>query len=375
MVLTTSNATYITNPNPNGEDSERLFLNSVSSVYTRNQYKVHLQKYLEICGYKDLSELLSKDHIQIENELIHFIISCKEKGMKHAAIMNYVKPIVTLAKISDIMVNTKKVCRFMPPELRNRKTSGYSQSQLQKLLAIADERLTAVILLASSSGQRIGSIARLEMSSLEPIGDLFKITCYEGEPEEYTTFCSGEARRALENYFSARRIHGEPMDREGKTSKTPVIREQYDKRDQFAVAHPKHVKETAIARKLIELAETAGVRTHIQLKEGERSSSVRSAIPVCNGFRRYFCKTLLDSGLQTEKRWLLEGHNLKGQDSSYLKISTGDLLSQYLLAHDNLLVSQEHILKEKVQKMEIERSEIQALALELERIKKATGID
>jgi hypothetical protein len=89
-------------------DKERLFLNSVSSPFTRSQYKVHLQKYLQIYGYKDTTELLSKDHIQIENQLIDFIISCKEKGMKRGAISNYVKPVVTLCKISDVMVNLRK---------------------------------------------------------------------------------------------------------------------------------------------------------------------------------------------------------------------------------------------------------------------------
>jgi hypothetical protein len=52
-MLTTvkANGTYITN------DKERLFFNSVSSGYTRNQYKIHLQKYLDVWGYKDSDEL------------------------------------------------------------------------------------------------------------------------------------------------------------------------------------------------------------------------------------------------------------------------------------------------------------------------------
>jgi predicted NACHT family NTPase len=114
-MLTTvkANGTYITN------DKERLFFNSVSSGYTRNQYKIHLQKYLDVWGYKDSDELLSKDPSQIENQLIDSIITCKERGMKHGAIMNYVKPVVTLCKISDITVNTKKVTRFIPLEVRN----------------------------------------------------------------------------------------------------------------------------------------------------------------------------------------------------------------------------------------------------------------
>jgi hypothetical protein len=48
-------------------------------------------KYICRNQYKDINELLSRDHIQIENELIHFIITCKNKGTKHAAIMNWPK--------------------------------------------------------------------------------------------------------------------------------------------------------------------------------------------------------------------------------------------------------------------------------------------
>jgi hypothetical protein len=64
-----ANRTYITN------DKERLFFNSVSSAYTRKQYKIHLQKYLDVCGYKGSGELFSKGHTEIENQLIDFIIT------------------------------------------------------------------------------------------------------------------------------------------------------------------------------------------------------------------------------------------------------------------------------------------------------------
>jgi hypothetical protein len=70
---------------------------------------IYLQKYLHISGYNDTAELLSKDHKQIERELIEVIITLKEKGMKHAARMNYIKPVVTFCKINDIMINSKKL--------------------------------------------------------------------------------------------------------------------------------------------------------------------------------------------------------------------------------------------------------------------------
>ena len=41
---------------------------------------------------------------------------------------------------------------------------------------------------------------------------------------------------------------------------SPLVREQFDRRDQFAIGHPKRVKEPALAGKITELAEAAGIR-------------------------------------------------------------------------------------------------------------------
>ncbi len=77
--------------------------------------------------------------------------------------------------------------------------------------------------------------------------------------------------------------------------------------------------------------------------------------------------------MNTEKRWLLEGHNLKANDSSYVHVTTEDLLSQYMKAYDRLIISEENRLRKKVEKLEVERTEIQTLHYELEKLKKAVG--
>ena len=125
------------------DKSERLFLNSIPSEYSRAAYKKYLRKYLEIVGCPDLSSLLSKGHKEIENQMIEFIISLKEQGMKRAAITNYIKPVISCCKINDIMINTTKVNKFMPPNVKNRKSRAYTVGEIQKLLDIADERLRA----------------------------------------------------------------------------------------------------------------------------------------------------------------------------------------------------------------------------------------
>ena len=186
-----------------------LFLNSVASNYTRTAYKFYLKKYLDLCGYSDISELLARDHKQIENEIIEAIMSFKEKGMKRAAIANYTKPVISFCKINDIMLNTRKINKFLPPRTRNKKSSAYSADQIQKLLNIADERMRVVILLACGSGLRVGAIPGLIIGSLEKVKDLCMVTVYENEPEEYFVYCTSECRKAIEAYLDLRRRYGE----------------------------------------------------------------------------------------------------------------------------------------------------------------------
>ena len=309
---------------------------------------------------KNISELLTKDHKEIERQIIEFIIASKEKGMKRAAIANYTCPILSFCKIMDIMVNTTKINKFMPPQVKSKKTYGYTHEQIQKLLDIGDDRMRCVILLASSCGLRVGAIPGLSIGSCEEYKDLFKITIYENQPEEYVVFSTSELKKEILSYLDMRRRYGEVI-----TKTSPLIREQFDRRDQFAISHPQRIKESALAQKLSELAEAAGLRIKVQLKEGQQAASIRNEVPRTNGFRRFYCGTLADSGLLTERRWLLEGHALKGNDSAYLKITTEDLYNQFMLAHDNLLIDQSHKLQRKVEKLEVEKNQFDRLAAQI----------
>jgi len=51
---------------------------------------------------KNASELLTKDHKEVEKQIINFIIWAKEeKGMKRIAIANYTYPVLSFCKIMD----------------------------------------------------------------------------------------------------------------------------------------------------------------------------------------------------------------------------------------------------------------------------------
>ena len=170
------------------EDVERLFYSSIASPYTQKTYRIYLQKYLEYNGMSNVSDLLNRDHKEIEHQIINFIIESKDRGMKRGAILNYTCPVISFCKINDIMVNTTKINKYMPPLVKSKKTFAYDHPMIQKLLDIADERMRVVILLASGCGLRIGAIPSLSVGSLEEYKDLYKITVYENEPEEYIVF-------------------------------------------------------------------------------------------------------------------------------------------------------------------------------------------
>src|SRR6266545_8153184 len=118
------------------EQGERLLLSSVKSPYSKQTYKFYLRKYLSINGYQNASELLDKSTKEIEYEIRDFIISQKGKGMRYAAIYNYVKPVISMCKLSDRMINTKRIEKFMPPNVRTKKTTAYEHHHIAKLLEI-----------------------------------------------------------------------------------------------------------------------------------------------------------------------------------------------------------------------------------------------
>lgn len=99
----------------------------------------------------------------------------------------------------------------MPERVKLKKDRAYKTEEIHKLLELANERTRALILLLSSSGMRLGGVVDLKMSDLEDKGDIYKITVYTNTNSEYQTYCTPEAKKALETYFDIRARHGEDV--------------------------------------------------------------------------------------------------------------------------------------------------------------------
>ena len=60
---------------------------------------------------------------------------------------------------------------------------------------------------------------------------------------------------------------------------------------------------------------------------------------------------------------------MKGNDSSYVRVSEQALVMQYEMAIDYLTISEENRLRKKVQKLEIEKGQLDRLGAEIELLK------
>jgi integrase len=150
-----------------------LFLSSLRSNETKRSYAIYLKKYMEFLGINDL--LSETNPRLIEQQMIEYIIKMKEMGKGYSTLHNYIATVISFYRINDIVLNTKKISKFMPEQTRLRKDRGYTHEEISKLLEIADERLRVVILLLGSSGVRIGAIPSLKLGNLEDN----KLTVYE----------------------------------------------------------------------------------------------------------------------------------------------------------------------------------------------------
>ena len=80
------------------------------------------------------------------------------------------------------------------------------------------------------------------------------------------------------------------------------------------------------------------------------------------------------SNLKTELRWLLEGHNLKGNDMSYVRTTEKRLRQEYEKAIDALTIDQANILQRKVETLQVEKSLLDNYSLTIKGIQRKIAL-
>jgi len=303
----------------------KLFLESCRSPETRSVYAYSLKKFFNFAGE------LPNDSKIIENKIIQFIILLKKQGMSYHGISNYFVAIKSYYAVNDVVLNIKRMSRFLPESKRTKIDRSYTHEEISGLLSIADERMSVLILLLASTGIRIGAVPTLRLRNIHNN----KLTVYENDKEEYFTFITPECKKVIDFYLDMRRRYNEKI-----TDDSYLIREQFDVR---CPSIPKPIAKSGLQFKLYDLCKRCGID--------------KKNIAIAHGFRKFFTTQLIQSKVNPEIREMLLGHKI-GLASAYYRPTQEDIYAEYEKAIDSLTINEENRLRKKVEILTIEKSRL-----------------
>jgi integrase len=262
--------------------------------------------------------------------------------------------------MNDVALNKKKVKMFIGQSPKKVTDRAYFREEISRILNVSDLRMKSMVLLMATAGLRIGAIPQLRLRNLEKIDSIYKIAVYEGSEEKYYTFCSPECASFIDSYLEYRKQNGEKLDKDSF-----LIRDQFDITD---------LEQIRNKSKGLTVGSLEGILGTVLLKAGLRSVDhtykwTRKEIPRAHGFRKFFTTQLINAEVNPEIREMLLGHKI-GLTGCYYRPTENKLYSEYQKAIDSLTINQENKLKrELAQKIQIEKSQIEALKADFEKFK------
>jgi integrase len=227
------------------------FINAIRSPSTKAGYCRSLRRYMKYHRILNTDDLLKHEYISnpklIESQLIDYIMFLRNDGVGYSTIRFLIEPIITFYSLNDVLINKKKVNRYLGEYKKVVKDKTYSTEQIQQALQNTDQRMRMIILIMTSTGCRIGALPSVKLGDLTklPNYDLYRIVFYEGTNNEYYSFTTREAAQTgIDNYLSYRQRCGEKIRFDDKIQKwepedVPLIRLQFDVTDVLQARNPK----------------------------------------------------------------------------------------------------------------------------------------
>ena len=307
---------------------------------------------------------------------INFIVTQNKrvdrKEITPGTVRNYYKAAKLFCEMNDVIVNWKKIAKGLLREKQYGDDRAPTVSELIQLMKYPDRRIKPIVLVMTSSGIRGGAWDYLKWKHIIPVennGEIVaaKIIVYAGEPESYYSFITTEAYSALKEWMAFRNSYGEVISGESWLMRDLWQTTQTRHGTAGVIGYPKPLKSSGI-KSLMERA----IRTQSVgkiLKEGTNHNT-RREWKVLHGFRKFFNSVLVNANMNQTKKERLMGHDTR-LDNSYYKPNSQDLLDSYLNVVNSLTLSEEFRLRQKVEKLEVEKTQIESLAAEIREIKKA----
>ena len=154
-----------------------------------------------------------------------------------------------------------------------------------------------------SAGLRIGAIPGLRVKDLVPIDKhaIYRLNLYaKSKKSSYFSFCTPEARQAIDSYLEWRKRFGERI-----TDDSPVFRTDYNAYGRI-MRSVKPFTENAVTHTMDELLRATGMRGFgIENQERKRREIIR-----CHGLRKFWESNAYKAGMDHMYLRRLMGHHL-----------------------------------------------------------------
>ncbi len=303
----------------------------------------------------ECEELVKLTTEQAEDMIIDYILFMKKEGLSEGIITQRIAACRKFFSSNRINLNWDFINQHKGKFKKKQKSEAYTHQQIQKLLETCDLRTRCIVLIFSSTGIRIGALPELKRSNLKKIGEIYQFTIYENEGEEYMTFCTPECASAIDSYLDYRQRSGESI-----TEDTYLIRREFDSEDVRQVqSESLPISESTIRNIMSKRMVKAGLR---KVEHGVNKTH-RKEIPIDHGFRKFHSSQLVNSNINTEKRWLLAGQALPKNDDAYIRVKK-ELYQEYCKAIPLLTIDQTKNQEKIIEKQQQELSQIELLKLE-----------
>lgn len=340
----------------------RNFTLPLRSAKTKINYIQGVQYFMKYLGLQshDYDALLKPEPKLIQSNIIDFTVYCKNRRMSPATVASYVTGVHKFYDMNDVELKWKKINSFQGEYYKVVEDRAYSHEELKKMIDIASIRDKAIILLMSSSGMRIGAVPPLRIRDLQKIDDcgFYKITVYATFlKSQYFTYCTPEARAAIDNYLDYRRRAGERIKEE-----TPLFRKEFDKENSEQIAHPLKITNVTIYNAISTLLQKTGIREVKRMLEEDRMMRKpprRTELQACHAMRKFTITNMIRAKLDYNIREKLTGHKITGMDLHYERLEESEFLEEYNKAIDFLTINNEARLEKKVQKLSFDRAELE----------------
>jgi hypothetical protein len=133
--LTAITREQIPESTPKESTSYLNFVNALRSPATKTVYINSLKRYMNYVKVTEVDSLLETNSPKIiEAQLIDYIMSLRQDSISYSTIKYLLAPIFTFYQLNDVMLNKKKVFRYLGEFKRVVKDKAYTIEQIRQSL-------------------------------------------------------------------------------------------------------------------------------------------------------------------------------------------------------------------------------------------------